>query len=297
MPADRAAEHSTAKLTESPLRAMGTFDIVATARGRMYPNGMSANVESEALQISPVAILAGIGNLDRRSLCNLIASLERSDVISISAEAVRLPAGKLGIELKRMADAVNEAADALCGSGQGDHVLRHRLWRRMNDALNVRDVSPLSNQTARENSAALALRTSERLSPALRGRHTRESQTGRVGASLGNRLKRAVSDTSRRVQAFAGKTDLVTFPDIVREEMLEFFANEDIMTRFAEQADADTRAAVEQTRKAAQTAIAGGLGWAAFAGIVANAGFAPYILAAQLSAWIPLVSGLSIHHT
>ena len=51
------------------------------------------------------------------------------------------------------------------------------------------------------------------------------------------------------------------------------------------------RAAIEQARNATRTAIASGLGWVGFAGLVANAGFAPYVLAAQLSVWVPLVSG------
>ena len=267
----------------------GIFDIVARSGERTYWNGMTT--KADVLHISPAAILAGIGRLERRSLCTLIATLEEAGIISIAAEAVRRPAGKLRIEIKQMADAVNDAAKTLMESDQRDHVLRHRLWRRMNDALNVEDVAPLSSQTARENAAALALRTSERLSPTVRERQRRESQTGSNGASLNSGLQRAVSGVSERIRAFAAKADLVPFPDLVREEMLEFFANEDIMSQFAEQVDADTRAEIEQTRTAAQAAIAGGLGWAAFAGIVANAGFAPYILAAQLSAWIPLVSG------
>ena len=257
--------------------------------GRTYWAGMTTRPEN--VQISPLAVLAGIGSLDRRSLCTLIASLERVDMISIAAESIRLPAGKLGIEIEHMAVAANEAAEALSKSDHKDHVLRHRLWRRINDSLKIEDAAPLSSRTARENSAALALRTSERLSPAIRERRRRESQTVLKGASRNNGLKQAVTGISERIRAVATKADLVPFTDLVQEEMLNLFADDNIMSKFAEQADSDTRAAIEQTRKAAQTAIAGGLGWAAFAGIVANAGFAPYILAAQLSAWIPLVSG------
>lgn len=246
---------------------------------------------SENVKISPLAILAGIGSLDRRSLCTLIATLEAADMTSVAAEAVRLPAGKLGFEIKQMADAANEAGDALSSSDHEDHALRHRLWRRICDALNVKGVAPLSSQTARENSAALALRTSERLSPAMRERHRRESQSVQDGASRNNGLKQAVSGMSEKFRAVVTRAELVPFPDLVHEEMLEFLANDDIMSKIEEQADADTRAAIEQARKAARTAIAGGLGWVGFAGLVANAGFAPYILAAQLSAWVPLVSG------
>ena len=257
--------------------------------GRTYSTGMTTMTEN--VDLSPVAILAGVGSLDRRSLCALIAALEKADMASVAAEAIRLPAGKLGIEIRQMAEAASEVADTLSTSDQEDHALRHRLWRRINDSLNVKDVAPLSSQTARANSAALAVRVSERLSPALRERQRRESQASRDGASLNNGLKRVVSGVSEKVRALATGTDLAPFPDLVREEMLEFLANDDIMSRFEEQADADTRAAIEQTREAARTAIAGGLGWVGFAGLVANAGFAPYMLAAQLSAWVPLVSG------
>ena len=246
---------------------------------------------TENVDLSPVAILAGIGSLDRRSLCALIAALEEAGMVSVAKEAIRLPAGKLGIEIRQMAEAASEAADALSTSDQEDHALRHRLWRQINDSLNVKDVAPLSSQTARKNSAALAVRVSERLSPALRERQKRESQAARDGASPNNGLMRVASGVFERVRSLATRTDLVSFPDLVREEMLEFFANDDIMARFEEQADADTRAAIKQARKAARTAIAGGLGWVGFAGLVANAGFAPYIVAAQLSAWVPLVSG------
>ncbi len=257
--------------------------------GRTYWTSMTPMTEN--VNLSPVAILAGIGSLDRRSLCALIAALEKADMVSVAAEAIRLPAGKLGIEIRQMAEAASEGADALSTSDQEDHALQHRLWRQINDSLNVTDVAPLSSQTARENSAALAVRVSERLSPALRERQKRESQAARDDASPNNGLMRVVSGVSERVRSLATRTDLVPFPDLVREEMLEFFANDDIMARFEEQADADTRAAIGQARKAARTAIASGLGWVGFAGLVANAGFAPYIVAAQLSAWVPLVSG------
>ncbi|MDE2790498.1 MAG: hypothetical protein OXI81_08760 [Paracoccaceae bacterium] len=243
------------------------------------------------IRISPAAILAGIGSLDRRSLCALIATLEKANMISIAGESVRDTASKLRIEIKQMADAADEAAEALYGSNQKDHMLRHRLWRRINDALTIKDVAPFSSQTARENSAALALRTSEWLSPAFHERQRRRSRPVRNGESRNHRLRQAVSDVSKKIRVLATKTDLVPFQNLVQEEILEFLADDDIMSRFAEQADSDTRAKIEKTHTAAQSAIVGGLGWVAFAGVVANAGFGPYILAAQLSAWVPLVSG------
>ncbi len=247
--------------------------------------------KTENVLNSPMTVLAGIGKLDRRSLCTLIATLESANMVTIAVEAVRRPAGKFRIDFKPMANAVDEEAEALVGSDQGDHALRHRLWRRINDSLSVTDVTPLSSRTARENAAALAVRISERLSPTFRERRRRKSRTAHEGASPSSGLKRSISGVLERVQVLATKTELVPFPDLVREEMLEFLANDDIMGKFEEQVDADTRVAVEKARKAAQTAIAGGLGWAGFAGLVVNSGFVPYILAAQLSAWIPLVSG------
>ena len=125
-----------------PVPGNGGPDDVVMRGGRTYWTGMTAMTEN--VDLSPVAILAGIGSLDRRSLCALIAALEEAGMVSVAAEAIRLPAGKLGIEIRQMAEAASEAADTLSASDQEDHALRHRLWRRINDSLNVKDVAPLS---------------------------------------------------------------------------------------------------------------------------------------------------------
>lgn len=81
--------------------------------------------KSENYQVSPVAILAGIRSLDRRSLCAMIAMLETGGMISIAAESIRGTAKKLGAEIKEMADAANEAASRT-GVGSTSSIGRHR---------------------------------------------------------------------------------------------------------------------------------------------------------------------------
>ena len=105
-----------------------------------------ADMTTDDVQISPVSVLAGIGSLERRSLCTLIATLEKADMVSVAAEAIRLSAGKLGVEIKQMAEAASEAAEALFLSDQRDHALRHRLWRRINDSLNIGNHQELRGQ-------------------------------------------------------------------------------------------------------------------------------------------------------
>ena len=249
------------------------------------------NYSDSEFQISAESILAGLGTLDRQALCSLIAILETAGALSVAKEALRGPADKIGIDINSLAESAEESAAVLNDSDQSTSAIRHRLWRRINESLNIGGHAPLSSLTARENAAALALRTSERLSPGLRERRKHKSETATTGPAWKRAALQAVSAAAQGAAKIINKPKLIPFPELAQELILEFFADDNLMDKVSAQAEMDSRAAIEQTRLAAQAAIAGGLGWAAFAGIVANAGFAPYILAAQASAWIPLVSG------
>ena len=76
-----------------------------------------------------------------------------------------------------------------------------------------------------------------------------------------------------------------------RSQFISILSDDATFSTILQSADSDTRDALSQARMKATAAMAGGAGWAAFAGVVASSGFAPYILAAKVSAFVPLVSG------
>ena len=240
--------------------------------------------------IASTSILSGIGCLKRRELCSFIALIESIDGLGLAKGAVKDVGRRLRVlkaEEDRSLDAQIAELEALT---LATSVLRHRLWVRLSGALAVPPTTPLSQKSTNESAAALAIRASERLSPAviaarkLRGNKPAETDFAeRLGAKATDMLK-AARQIAERKQPLA-------FPDLVREEMLSMLSDEAALDVAANAADPAVRKAIEDGHQNAKVAIAAGGSWAAFASIVGNAGFAPYILAAQVSAWVPMVSG------
>ncbi|MFC3615057.1 hypothetical protein ACFORG_14915 [Lutimaribacter marinistellae] len=241
-------------------------------------------------QITAVSILAGIGALERRELCSLIALMESINALKLAKGAVEDIGKQLRIMREGEGRDLEERGQELETSCLTTSVLRHRLLTHLATALGVPPIPPLSGKSAMQMAAALAIRASERLTPAVVSERNRRAKK-LSSEGMGELAATKAAEIYKSARDLLNKEKPLAFPELVREEMLHMLSNEQVVEAAAGKADPAVREALEKTHAAAQKAIAVGGSWAVFAAIVGNTGFAPYILAAQLSAWIPMVSG------
>ncbi|PCH75202.1 MAG: hypothetical protein COC12_01620 [Rhodobacteraceae bacterium] len=254
-----------------------------------------SNTQNTTLPIPATAILSGLGALQRPEICSFLAWLEEIGSVFLAKGAVEDLGKFLKIVDDDAADPLDAAIRRLMDSSDSDALLRHRLWIRLSDALAVPSMVPLSSKSARKAAAALAVRASERLTPSLVAQRKKNLTVPDEEASSEADVAKKVANKAQDLWS-AGRdmltgTDPLPFPYLVREEILNLFANPDIVKSAEKHADPEMAEALRKGHNAARKAIAGGGGWIAFAAVVGQAGFAPYILAAKLSAWIPMVSG------
>ncbi|WP_170477026.1 hypothetical protein [Ruegeria arenilitoris] len=240
--------------------------------------------------LPPDAILAGIGLLDRQSLCSLISILESVDLLSLIRQTTDSVAKSLQLSDADDAQRVRAATDALYCSSVSTPTLRHRLWYRISQGLSVSSETPYTTKSAHRSSAAIAVRTSERLSPELQ-RRRQNAALNLEAAGIVEKATAAASSIMETARNAVSTSDPLPFAEIASEEFFDFISDENTFEEITKITDLDTKEALGRARMQAQAAAAGGAGWAVFAGVVANSGFAPYILAAKASAVIPLVSG------
>ena len=261
----------------------------------------------------PIAILAGIGLADRAALATLLALFQQAGGASLVKAAAKGLWGKLTV-LAGQPDATADDTGAalavakkeILGSAATDEELRHRLWLDLVMALNAKSATPFSPRSARQSASALAVRVSEHLSPGIR--KAREAATAEIEAAARAADKVAVepdwvatlgqemSQRFSQAKAMFVQDAPLPFADIVTEEFLTILRNPEVAKAVEAAAlqDDQMAAGFHQAHLAAQTAMVGAGGWVAFAAIVANAGFAPYLLAAQASAWLPFVGGQTL---
>lgn len=251
--------------------------------------------------IHPEAILSGIGHADRDLIATYLALLAAGEGLAVIKGAAKGLGSKLKLLENDTAAQTKARAAAISGSTASDDELRHQLWFTLTESLAAQGPTPFSRRSGRMSASALAVRASERLSPAIRAARKLEEQ---------KKLSRKVEDTPWAENLGAQAASIVIqlkkqlqgneplpFPVIVQEEILALFGDPELMERATQEAavhDPKMAKAMRKAHLAAQAAIAAGGGWAMFAAAVANAGFAPYILAAQASAWIPLIGGQTL---
>lgn len=253
----------------------------------MLPNPESARPSSTT--ISPAAISAGLGLADRSEICGLLALLEVTSVVSLAKGAFDTVQSKLGRDLPDMATRLKARAAALGNGVAPTEALRHKLWFELTTALGIGPVLPLSSRKMRETAAAIGVKSAELLSPAV---HTRQAaeRAAANGESWGERLCNNLAETVNNPKSLFTSATVFSFPDIVGSEalaMLEGLKAQGI----SDQLDPEIQRAIEAGQGKAGLAAAAGGGWLIFAGVVQAAGFAPYILAAQISAFIPFIGG------
>ncbi|MBS8226881.1 hypothetical protein [Vannielia litorea] len=148
----------------------------------------------------------------------------------------------------------------------------------------------LSEKFATQSASAFAVRASERLTPSIRARRRRVDRKD-SDRGLGELVGGKAADYWKSAKATVVAEPPLPFPQIVAEEMLAVFSDDKVIETTAKEADPEIAEALRQGQARARNALAASGVWGVGAAVVANAGFLPYMLAAQLSAIIPLVSG------
>lgn len=234
---------------------------------------------------SPRHIAAGLGDASRQEICGLLALLDAVRLTKIAGAMGEAARRKLVSDDKPAADRVTVFAKELMDGSLPTDALRARLWLSVKQGLGLPGLYPLSTRGLEEEAAAIAVRASEILAPAVAS-----AQQQRADADLsilgrtGRKLQHAAPGARRRVSA------TVTFPDVVAHEltvMMEGLAQAESRGDL----DPEVAAAIRKGQQAISAAVIAGGGWATLAGVIGAAGFAPYIAAAKLSAVIPFVTG------
>lgn len=240
--------------------------------------------------VRPVDILSGLGTLQRAEMCQIIALLECVDGFFLAKGAVAGVGAKLGFEMDAAAERLRAVQNDLAGSSATDAVLRFRLWSRLTEAMALPSVVPLSAKSATRWASAFAVRASERLTPSIQARH-RKADRNRPDGGLAAQVGGKAADYWKTAKAATVAEPPLPFPEIVAEEMLALLADDKVVEAAARESDPEISLALRQGQARARNAMVAGGVWVGGAAVVANAGFLPYMLAAQLSAIIPLVSG------
>lgn len=262
------------------------------------------------LYVPPWTIFAGLGALKRRELCNLIASFEVTNLVSMSIDRVsdvvaRFQKDGSDSEMNAFARRLKDAADGLFESAVSDRALRIRLWVRMAGALVLDPVLPLSTRRANSIGAGAAHKAAAILAAPVddetAGTPTTFQKAWRTVKAIGGRqhqdfallVAAQAKLVAKAVAEAAGAGELSE----EQQRELDERIRQHIKSLPPELRDEAMRNALASGDKAALALLA--TGTTAFSiGVGVNlAGFSAYILAAQASAFIPFMSGPAVVST
>ncbi|WP_140418226.1 hypothetical protein [Haematobacter massiliensis] len=234
---------------------------------------------------SPRHIAAGLGDASREEICGLLALLDAARLVKITGALGEVARRKLVSDVTPAADRVAEFANGLMEGSVPTDALRAQLWLGVKRSLGLPGLYPLSMRGMVEEAAAIAVRASEILAPAIAdAQHESAEADVSILARAGRKLLRAVPGVRKRA------CSAVTFPDVVAHELATIMESL-LAAESRGELDPEVAEAIRKGQQAVSTAVIAGGGWAALAGAIGAAGFAPYIVAAQLSAVLPFVSG------
>lgn len=225
---------------------------------------------------SPRHIAVGLGHASRKEICGLLAVLDAARLVKITGALGEAARRKLVSDVTPAADRVAEFANGLMEGSVPTDALRSQLWLGVKRSLGLPGLYPLSMRGLVEETAAIAVRASEILAPAIAdAQQKRIEADASILAQARRKLLRAVPGARRRASS------VVTFPDVVAHELAAIMDSL-LAAESRGELDPEVAAAVRKGQQAVSTAVIAGGGWAALAGAIGAAGFAPYIVAAQL---------------
>lgn len=241
----------------------------------------------------PYLIASGLGLASREELAGLCALLE---TVSLAGVAVGVGANllqRIGAEIETAAARVQSAAAIIQSSDIPDDVLRHRLWHGLANGLGTGSSLPLSERRLAQAAAALGVMASQILSPNLRAADELQC---RLDAGR-DTYRRRIEDKMRAIyndpKSVWQSSPPLSFPEIVARQLASMLDTIDVGENQGA-FDPDIARAMQKGGKQAWAGVAAGGGWVGLAAAVNGAGFAPYILAAQASAFIPFMGGPAV---
>ncbi len=266
--------------------------------------------DEDDFRISPWYILAGLGSLDRRALCDFLAVFECTSLINLSLDGAK----DLYEKLRNSEQAENERAFLKRIQETSDEYyaakepsrsaawLRFRIWSEMRSVFGLTKALPLSTTSANYRCAEVADLASKY--------HSVESQQADDSQELGQRLGRFTAESTKKVKKWVSR-ERSDFTQTVRKEAAQFVLKalegdtlteeqrrkiENEFRQKLDQLPEDMRdQSLEQAIKSGNWASVATVGSAGtlvgLAVTVEIAGFSAYIAAAQASAIIPLLGG------
>ncbi len=266
--------------------------------------------DEDNFRVPPWYILAGLGSLDRRALCDFLATFECTSLINLSLDGAK----DLYEKLRNSEQAENERAFlkriqevsaeyyAVEEPSRSDAWLRFRIWNEMRSVFGLTKALPLSTTSANHRCAEVADLASKY--------HSVESQQEDDSQELGHRLGKFTAESTDKIKNWVSR-ERSDFTQTVRKEAAQLVLKaledgslteeqrrkiEDEFRQKLDQLPEDMRdQSLEQAIKSGDWASVAAIGSAGtlvgLAVTVEIAGFSAYIAAAQVSAIIPLLGG------
>ena len=241
-------------------------------------------------------VVAGLGAAPRDLLATSLALFEDSTLLRRLGQLAAEYKGKW-FDKTPASDRAQQVAASLQTQIEGwksspvtDDVLRVVLWMRMREALGLRALTFGSLRSARTAADDLVAATLASIQP---GTAEKAKQWAGIGSarevpdSLDALAKQTLAELVNQVLATDDQTGLAARQALVRDTK-ERVAQLD---EASQQSLLKAIGASELNDAAIRTMLLTGGGLASFGGAVSLGGFSAYILAAQASAFIPLVSG------
>lgn len=261
------------------------------------------------LYVPPWTILAGLGAIDRRELCNLLASFEATTLLAMSVDRAtdilaRFQKTGSDSDTTAFARRLNTAAEALFTSPSTDRAFRIRLWTRLSEAVELDPALPLSKRSANTRGAGMAYKAAAVIGSPIATEHGDETTLGsmwrKVKSIRGLERQNFSSLVAAQAQLVARSVAEAAESGELSEESRKAIGQrvrDHIKDMPPELRDEAMRNALTAGDKAALAILASGT--SAFTiGVGVNlAGFSAYIMAAQASAFIPLMSGPAVVST
>lgn len=258
------------------------------------------------MRIHPWHILSGLGSFSRHEICDFLALFEDTSLLTLAGDRLSgLAARSAGSGSEsRFQRRLQETAQRLMKSRSGDAELRLRLWAGMQQALDCEPALPLSLRSASTATAELAHRAARKLGAAT------EEIEGEVAGQEQSWFERG-RDLYGRALRRAGFGETPSFEDVVRAQAARVVADafqgdrldevdrRTVAQEFVRRLDGLPPEVRERVvRHAEELGDRSSVGLLLSAGAllgtgvaVEMAGFGAYVLAAQATAFLPLIGG------